>query len=182
MLIIEGTDGLGKTTLCGHLLASGTPFGPVVYRRLGLLPGNWNYYDDYVNRMLHLQIQDRFFLSEYAYGPVCRGGTPLTLDMIKRLSEQLDTVGGVTLVITADDEIIRRQFENRPDELYKLEQVLKVNERFIKVWEELGAESIASAYMRYHMGKDDPMPSQNEDMVAGVQNEWFNRLNEFYGE
>jgi hypothetical protein len=64
MLIIEGIDKAGKTTLARKLV---TKLG-CAYEHMGIPPADYDFYWGYVNRMSQNVVHDRFHIGEYAYG------------------------------------------------------------------------------------------------------------------
>lgn len=73
MIIIEGPDHMGKTTLIGQLKES----FPIleVSRSIGNSPGlaRWLMKEILINKKNKIKIYDRFFFSELVYGPLLRG-------------------------------------------------------------------------------------------------------------
>ncbi len=172
MLVIEGADLVGKTTLAMELIRRGTQYGPAVYRKLGLLPGHWNYKSDYINMMSPLVVIDRFYLSELIYGRVCRNYTPLTDKIVAELNDYLGLVGGLTLIITADNAVLDEQYVKRGDDMYKLNQIKEVNAAYI---EYAGTHDPTFTY-HYHVKAGGLFPSADPLWVVGIENMWHHRL------
>lgn len=186
MLVIEGSDLVGKSTLAKKICNFGggyihrlartmgldVPIIPTVYRKLGLLPGNWNYFSDYVNMMSHGVVQDRFFLSETVYGPLIRGMTPLTSTMVSRLYEHLEMVGGLTLFITASDNVLETLFRERGDDFCSLEQVKKANTDFIAI-AEMATQSDQSRFWQYHVTDLNDRAADNNMFTVDLMRQWI---------
>ncbi len=139
MLILEGPDLTGKTTLCYllvwklNLLAVESKTMPFVYRHFTRLPdGAWDYYWDYLPHICRGIVQDRFHVSEMVYGPVHKGVSRVTIEIARLLQGHLNLVGGMTVLITADDELIEQQYKDKGSrqEMYQLGQILEVNQRY----------------------------------------------------
>jgi len=68
MLILEGADQLGKTTLANKLLKELHKRGyPYVYRHFTRLPDCWKYPMSYLAHVSEPVVQDRFHMSEIVY-------------------------------------------------------------------------------------------------------------------
>lgn len=107
MLIIEGADRVGKTTLCHKLVEALAPAGPWMYRHFGPLPESWYHPWDYFPHMSRHVVQDRFHLSEWVYRRAEGQTNPnLTFEKYRLVDAQLRLLGGVTVVITASQKII----------------------------------------------------------------------------
>lgn len=107
MLIIEGADRVGKTTLCHKLIERLAPTGPWMYRHFGPLPESWMHPWDYFPHMSRYVVQDRFHLSEWVYRRAEGQANPdLTSEKYRLIDAQLRLLGSVTVVITASAKII----------------------------------------------------------------------------
>lgn len=103
MLIIEGTDGIGKTTLCRELLHRLYNHGPWVYRHFTKLPESWRYPYDYLAHISRFVVQDRFHLSEVTYREARGEPARLTPWDIRWINASLELVGAFTVIFTAPD-------------------------------------------------------------------------------
>lgn len=133
MLIVEGPDLVGKTTLCNSLLQNPYFFGHgFTYRHLTILPSGFDYYWGYIDLISERVIQDRFHLSQRAYHEVTRPGlaNPLTHEKQRLVDAKLRLIGAVTVVITAEPELITSRFKTER-EMFTLKEVLEVNERYM---------------------------------------------------
>lgn len=134
MLIVEGPDMIGKTTLCEALIKRLNALGyPLIPQHFGLLPKGWNYYADYLPFMNARTVMDRFILSEVVYGNVLRGSTQLDPETYRMLDAQLRLQGSVTVVIYATDEWLSKQIVDKyaqRDEKFSPAQIMQVNRGF----------------------------------------------------
>lgn len=162
---------MGKTTLAKQLFREVQLVDQkLVYRRLGLLPGNWDYYYDYVNRMDYNIVQDRFHLSEAAYGESIRGATRMDRQAIDRIDGDLQDYGSLCLIITAEDDVLEYVYKERGDALYGLPEIEKVNKWFMDfIPPEQG-------YMNYHVTMDEQgtiaYPADNPDFMKVLLERW----------
>lgn len=140
MLIVEGTDLLGKTELCHGLIECLNKTGPDVpyeYAHSGLPPDDWDYYWSYVKRIKPNIVQDRFHLSEITYGNVARKKTRITDDTLRLVQGNLRLCGAYTVVLTSDDTYIKHMYERRKqEEMFSLDIILAVNHSFQNMLDE----------------------------------------------
>jgi hypothetical protein len=135
MVILEGSDCVGKTTLANMLLEQdyfqsiGARYG-----HLSRLPDDHDRLLDYKELIDPLLIQDRFHMSEIAY---CAGrqelfeNVKLTPHMYELIDAWLRLVGAVTVVILAPPSLItERHAANREREMYDVQVSLIANGAF----------------------------------------------------
>jgi len=137
MLIVEGSDLVGKTTLIKALCDEATNRGhPMIPQHFGLLPDNWDFLCDYMKFINNRTVMDRFIMSEVVYGETLRKKSRITPEHYSLLQTYLDCFRYMTVVIVAETvffkEHVHKQFEYR-DEVFKEEQICLVNEAFIEV-------------------------------------------------
>lgn len=129
MLILEGADLVGKTTLAHKLIAEMNQRGwPHVYRHLSKLPDAWRAQatSNYARLMSPYIVQDRFHVSEPVYAWI-RGEKPLmTQQNYSDVEACLRVMGGFKVVIVAEPALIERRYVAER-EMYPLEKVLEVN-------------------------------------------------------
>lgn len=107
MLIVEGADRVGKTTLCRKLVDRLNQHGPWMYRHFGPLPKSWVHPWDYFPCMGQHVVQDRFHLSEWVYRQAEDQTNPdLTFEKYRLVDAKLRLLGSVTVVLTANRKII----------------------------------------------------------------------------
>ncbi len=173
MLIIEGSDLVGKTTLAKKLVMMGTPMGPLIYRSLGILPGDWDYDRDYTNMMSYNVVCDRMYLSEIVYGALVRGYTLVKDAQVKKLTEMVEMYAGMHLIITADNSVLEKNHKARGDDTFNFSTIVKANEAFIDLVPKL--QNLVPL-LHYHIKPDGKMPADNQDLISNIHNLWFSRL------
>ncbi len=140
MLIVEGTDLVGKTTLCHALTAELAKDWPCTYAWFGRLPETWNYYWCYLLRMSRWVIQDRFHMSEIVYRKARDEHQRLYPQTYRLLDAQARLLGSVTVVVLSTDALIRAEYDVRRDEeTHTLQQILHANRLFAGLAEGHGA-------------------------------------------
>lgn len=100
MLIIEGPDLVGKTTLAkklrDELLGDYFHFGP--------LTDDFDFIHGYAQFVKPNRIMDRFHLSEIAYGRACRGRTRVGEFELRAIEGYLKFKGCMTVLVTTSTE------------------------------------------------------------------------------
>lgn len=135
MLIVEGTDLVGKTTLCNKLVIElNKRIGGYQYQHFTRLPEGWDYYWSYVNRMSRRIVQDRFHDSELAY---CHGrGETSMFDgtsgsfQYSLVEAKLALLGCLKVVVITSRSELTHRFDGRGDDMYKLDVIEKANDWF----------------------------------------------------
>lgn len=133
MIIVEGTDLVGKTTLAHRLVRAicATADGKAYYSHLGVPPAAWDHAADYVDMMRQHVVQDRLYLSEVAYGKTVRGTTFLSREDVAWLDAQVIIRGGLHVIITADSAALEERFVKYGErEVFTLTQIRGANEQF----------------------------------------------------
>jgi thymidylate kinase len=122
MLIVEGCDGVGKTTICKALLKQ---LPTHIYAHFTRLPIGFNPYWGYVERMSMNIVQDRFHMSEPAYARARGEVAIINSWMYNLIDARLRLLGGFTILVTADDDLIRERWHK--DQMFSLEKTLSAN-------------------------------------------------------
>lgn len=129
MIILEGSDQVGKTTLMNDLLKF---FPDFESRHLSKLPKTWNSPKDYLHLMTEKIIWDRFHISEPIYAKI-RGessmATPEDFEVIHKQEEKL-----LVVVITTEPcDLEKRLIANKGrEEMYSNANILKANKMYIR--------------------------------------------------
>lgn len=177
MLVVEGTDLTGKTTLCQALLErlnAGKVGGPWSYAHLGALPREWNYVTDYVQRTNPRVVQDRWFHSELAYGPAVRGGSKVGPREWRLIDAWFKLMGGFTIVVTASDSALRKRYEEcARSQLFAADQIVAVNQRFKWLCESGGP---AFADVVVDCGDGFPTDDKHMDKVMDAVGDYITRM------
>ena len=182
MLIIEGPDLVGKTTLCNELLKRLTSeegartYGqwPAIYGHFSRLPAGWNYFKSYLPYITRYTVMDRFHVSELVYGGVTRGKTHISPGGLRLLEALLTLAGSYTVLVTASDAFIERRFaDKKRDEMFKLEQILAVNARY-KLLADYHPEAVID--LTYEVSEDGAFPAEDDALIDTILRGWTNRL------
>jgi thymidylate kinase len=171
MLIVEGTDLTGKTVLCEKLRERLAALDePHEYAHLGLLPAEWDYVNDYVSRIRPSVVQDRFFLSEAAYGPVVRGGSRVSPIQLDALTTMLRAAGGFTVVLVAEEDgTLDMAYRNkREPELFELRDIVAVNRQFATL-----SERYADHEVQVGLDRDGAVRYATDDDIVRIVREYL---------
>lgn len=168
MLIVEGADCVGKTTLCKALLCEyDLQSQGYVYSHFTRLPRGFDYYWGYVERMSRRIVQDRFHLSEIVYTQVRGEESPLTSELYRLVGAKLRLLGAYTVVITAAPDLIKERWEGG-QQMYSLENVLKANELFSRAWEYQGEMGLDLDFLvECNDGQPFPHSAAVDEIVQG---------------
>ena len=114
MLIIEGIDGVGKTTLVEYLQSYGMKKYHFDYDSK-----NMDLFTKYMKVLLEDDsklVLDRSFISEMVYGPVIRNKCKLSLEDYTKLLIVYKNVGTKIIYLTAPkDVLLKRRTEEKSD-------------------------------------------------------------------
>ncbi|OLT19779.1 hypothetical protein BJF79_47595, partial [Actinomadura sp. CNU-125] len=124
VIVLEGCDGVGKTTLATklahhhgyqHLHATRTPDGIDLaerYRTILATPGRL--------------VLDRCFISELVYGPLLHGRSRLTLEQVCDLTAAVGSREGLLVHLTAPPETIAARLHQRDGTAPSLSEVPRI--------------------------------------------------------
>lgn len=130
MLIVEGTDLVGKTTFAQKLVKALHSDG-YVYRHMTRLPIGFVHPIDYFPLAMRRAVYDRFHMSEIAYAAARGDDTDLCPERYRLVDAYLRGLGAYTVVIVADDELIKERWGR--DEMYDQSTVHRANAAFKEV-------------------------------------------------
>lgn len=139
MIIIEGTDLLGKTTLANALVRKLNRAGlPHVYSHFSKLADSWHIYHHYIPFIQRNVVMDRFYMSRCAYGQALKNQAVIDLDTYRMLDAKVRLVGGLHVLLTASDDYIRHNWDRYSSrgEMYNLDAVQSVNDTFMRFADE----------------------------------------------
>ena len=126
MLIVEGPDAVGKTTLCKKFLDR---LPGHVYSHMSRPPKIFDRYWGHVELMGRKVVQDRFHLGEIVY-PTVRGETPKITPMeIRLLDAKIRLLGGMTVLVTATRDLLETRLSNQ-EQMYSAADSLKAADIF----------------------------------------------------
>jgi hypothetical protein len=182
MLLIEGSDQTGKTTLAQKLVARAAEHPhhhgfATYYSHMTRPPADWDYTTDYVLRAQPFAIQDRFHLGGIVYGDIIRGGTKITPESLRWIEAHMALQGSFVVVLRATDDVMVKRLAAQPadrKEMYNPEYILKANIGFSTLIEGTHASLQPHIDMVFTAEAVDEYPTDKD--VDAILEAWFHRL------
>jgi thymidylate kinase len=179
MLVIEGTDSVGKTALCKELTKRLCDLGkPAVYRWFTKLPECWDYFWDYQSHIARWVVQDRFHMSELVYRACRDEPRRLQANESAMIDARIRLVGGLTVVLTASDQFLKERYTKLHDrEMHSIAQIIRANQGFSNITKPIALPRGTRRPdwdITYHVDHDR-MPSSNEDLVTEIIETYLER-------
>lgn len=133
MIIVEGTDLLGKTTLCEKLVKDlNARDHSHVYSHLSKLPESFDHVQGYLPLCNRNVVYDRFYLSRQAYGGALKNQRVMTPEELHWLDGYTRLFGSYTVLVVSTEYFIRQQFAAKDrDEMYDVDSIVAVNEEYL---------------------------------------------------
>lgn len=170
MIVVEGTDNLGKTTLCNALVKEINARGlPHVYTHFGKLSDSFDRVWDYLPHMNPCVVMDRFYMSRQAYGKALKNQRTLNFEQYRLLDAWLRMHRGYTVLVVASDDRLKDDWlgDRGKPELYTLDQAVKVNAQFKKCRSLL--ECDIDYYIELDLSDDEiEWPSNHVDAIINA--------------
>lgn len=133
MIILEGADGTGKTTLA-HSLAQkmsdirGVPVHEC-YAHMSRPPEDFDHVRGYMN--VTPRVQDRFHLGAVVYGAILGGGTYPSAERMRLVQNYLRWQGCLVVILYAERDVLRRRLRDSvKHEMYGHDQILTANDAY----------------------------------------------------
>lgn len=134
MLIIEGIDGVGKTTLVEYLQSYGMKKYHFDYDSK-----NMDLFSKYMKVLLEDDselVLDRSFISEIVYGPVIRNKCKLSLEDYTKLLIAYKNAGAKIIYLTAPkDVLLKRRNDEKSDYEVITNHYEQLNEKYDEIME-----------------------------------------------
>jgi len=128
MIIIDGPDHVGKTTLAKAL----ANVLPITYRHLSKLHNRFDPYWDYVPMMDRCVLMDRFYDSRTAYGIALQNQLPLDTFHMDLLDAHAKLHGAIRVLVYIENPTTYYEKAEWGDwEMYSKEQSIRVANQFI---------------------------------------------------
>jgi hypothetical protein len=184
MLVIEGPDGVGKTTLARRLQAEMAQ--SVSYQHWGKLPDSFDFYHGYLDAIRPLSVCDRFIMSEVAYGIGARHHSRLGPLSYHVLDAKIALVGGITVVIHCEnDAVCEHVHRNKGESAFTLEEHRRINAVYRHVAQTGGVEYDGRQWTVWHdFGYQltaagiaaNQWPSSDETFITLLLTAWRSRI------
>ena len=133
MIILEGIDGVGKTTVADYLNKDG-----YVTYHFPFDEKNRDIEEKYLsvlNKDTKKMVLDRCFISELVYGPILRGYSRLSKNQLENILNMYKTVEPVVVYLKANrDDILERRKDDNLDYSIISNYYNALNERYDKTF------------------------------------------------
>lgn len=141
MIIIEGADLTGKTTLQKLLVAELRRI-KLTYAscHLGRMCDEDNQCEQYLDFISTRQVWDRFHMSEVVYRAEDQRPTLVNPNSYREVDEWLEHEGCMTIIMTASTSELNRRFALRGDQYYDLAQIHVLNSNYERIVRDQGLE------------------------------------------
>lgn len=132
MIIIEGLDGVGKTTLVDYFVKLGMKKYHFDYDKKNM--DLFSKYIDVLKEDTDILVFDRSFISEMVYGPVMRHNCKLTFEQYIKLLEEYKKHNASIIYLTSPKEIL---LSRRSEDLEDYEIIEKHYEELNSKYDEI---------------------------------------------
>ena len=163
MLIIEGPDCVGKTTVAKAL----APQLELMYSHFGLLPNSWEFPGDHIECASSKLCQDRYHMSEIVYTTKLQRMPRLHPEQYRLIDAYIRTLAGVTVIITCDDCLIEERFRQEHEE-FEVADVLRINRAYQTIVNNFGRWWGYDIDYDLHFHCDRHDPFLNEHHLAKI--------------
>lgn len=170
MLILEGSDLVGKTTLAKKLLEhKWMRENGYVFKAFSKTPPGFHHLHDHLANAVRKSVQDRFHMSNVAYRHATGEQQNTCPEEYRQVDGSLRAWGAFTVVVTADDELLRERYaELGAREMYPLEIVLRANEWFFRA-------AKSKRWNGFELDVDQHVHCTAADPWPAADAEWFQR-------
>lgn len=146
IIIIEGNDGTGKSTLAENLANSLTGYTIIHRTHLTDMPKSElaMIYRDLLLKHTNI-ILDRAWYSEMAYGPVFRGESCISIEDMHKLEELLHALGGF-VVYCHSENAYERACERGEDYVQNYDQWMRVNMNYNEIFKNTEHKAVILEY------------------------------------
>jgi thymidylate kinase len=149
LVILEGCDGAGKSTLADALAHRGEREGFNVEVWHKGPPETKDPFAEYEGPLINytpqddrrLVICDRWHLGEFIYGPVLRGVSRLDWAGLRHIDLRLQALGAVQVIVTTNIETILARLRRRGEDLIPPEKLTIIRDAYQSVYEAFGGRN-----------------------------------------
>ncbi len=168
MLIIEGCDDLGKTTLANKIVDAVCKHSdfPAYYNHMTRPPKSFNFCTDYVERMSKYAVQDRFHLGGIVYHNAIRAAA------LKWIEGHLLLHHSMVIVLYSNDMAWyeERLVKSERGQMYNIPQMLS----FAQTWKIVAENEAIHKDFVYCIDRDEEL--LNDAQVADIAAHWMDKL------
>ena len=176
MIILEGTDHVGKTTfaklLCGLMSAH---FGGEVgghYSHMSKPREDFDHLSGYFGGIGPV-VQDRYHLGSLVYGRILRKGTFPSARRMRIVQAYLNWRGCITVIFTCQRDVLAKRLAESvsKEEMYRADQILDAGDAYYALTK---STNDGEPYCDFHIDVTDKFPGEKEaENIFGV---WKSRF------
>lgn len=176
MIILEGTDNVGKTHLAKrmcHVIAERTGKSPVeLYGHMSRPPADFDHVASYMAGV-RVGVQDRYHLGSIVYGKILGGGSFPTARRMRVVQEYLRWAGCLVVIVTSSRESLRRRMalEINRDEMYSQDRILDAGDAYRGL---STATNMGTPYCDLVLDVSDHWPDDKE--MLKIVDAWWQRF------
>lgn len=122
MIIVEGADKTGKSTLC-HILAKSVG----AYHHFTILPEGFDCFWGYAEQAHLSVVWDRGWMSELAYSVACQRKSLLSQAQRVMVQQMLKLYGAVNVTVTCEPAVLAKRLDDMHDDKFDKSIVLDAN-------------------------------------------------------
>lgn len=185
MLILEGPDLVGKTTLAKKIVAEAHKIHiPASYTHFSRLPACWQFPTSYRHYVSRYGVCDRFHMSEIAYSEARGDSRKLTAEGYRLVDTWCRLQGSVTVLIRARPGVISARYarkSNSREEMYKDSVIERANDIYGQIAERTyrgrDNERIQADIDFDWIAEDvDIYPAEDDAFVRAIVDLWYKRV------
>lgn len=125
MLILEGSDHLGKTTVAKKLVERAAKYRPAYYAHMGRPPELFDFRYDYLERMAYNVVQDRFHL-----GALVWHEDVMTKANLNFIESQLEKYSAMVVVLYHGGDYERHLDQDERNQLFDRDHLVWANHQY----------------------------------------------------
>ncbi len=183
MLILDGTDNVGKTTLCNKLAVLANemkPFNEVKFKvnHMTRPDEDFNFFTDYKTLMGQYIIQDRFHFGAIAYHNLC----PYNQDQLKFIESWLYRLGSMIIIVHPTSQFYYKTRLNvsRRKEMFDVETIIRAYHRYDDIVLECLESGMRTSFdevIYVDLNVDgDIVSTADEPHLKAILEVWFDRI------
>lgn len=174
-LIVEGSDHLGKTTLCKALVKHMNELyrQPIRYGHMSRPPNSFDFFDHYQDWTSKLTVQDRFHL-----GALVWHDGVLPYHRLRIVEGRLLAQGSMVVVVygTHDEDYRRWLLQSNRDQMFNTEALVEANAQYRQM---VKSNRLTNPVIDMAIKIDDfEQPFFTAGQVDDICSEWVRRLND----
>ncbi len=180
MLIVEGSNLVGKTMLVGSLCHVANKQGyAMIPQSFGKLPDTWDFSTDYLPYVNNQTVMDRFILSEIIQGEASEHDSRISPQIYEALQMYLSSFSCMTISISVDRSFYEKhlRIENTRKGNVNFAESMKANNGFLELRDTSTFHNYGiGAVYNYHVEGYRSFPSNNASFVEDIVSTYIKNI------